>query len=29
MKKLMYRLLKVYFDELRADIDYLLMVNGE
>ncbi len=29
MKKLMYRILKTYFDELRADIDYLLMMNGE
>jgi hypothetical protein len=29
MKKLLYKLLKDYFDELRADIDFCLMLNGD
>lgn len=29
MKKLLYKLLKEYFDELRADIDFCLMLNGD
>lgn len=29
MKKLLYKLLKDYFDELRADIDFCLMLNEE
>ena len=29
MRKLLHWLLQPYFDQLQADIDYLLMINGE
>lgn len=29
MRKLLYWLLQPYFDRLRADVDYLLMMEGE
>ena len=29
MRKLLYWLLKPYFERLQADIDYLLMLEGE
>ncbi len=29
MRKLMHWLLKPYFDQIEADIDYLLMLEGE
>lgn len=29
MRKLLYWLMKPYFDRLRADVDYLLMMEGE
>ena len=29
MRKLLYWLLEPYFDRLRADVDYLLMLQGE
>ena len=29
MRKLLYWLLEPYFDKIRADIDYLLMMEGE
>lgn len=29
MRKLLYWLLQPYFDRLRADVDFLLMMEGE
>ena len=29
MRKLLYWLLQPFFDRLRADVDYLLMMQGE
>lgn len=29
MRKLLYFLMKPYLDQMQADIDYLLMLNGE
>ena len=29
MRKLFFWLLKPYFDSLRADVDFLLMMEGE
>lgn len=29
MRKMLYWLLKPYFEKQQADIDYLLMINGE
>ena len=29
MRKLLYWLMKPYFESLRADVDFLLMMEGE